>query len=128
MLSRAARCWRCGEPAGRGGIDTRIPIVLAQGRAAMIPIPDSRRQTDAPADHLTPASFRLLGNRPIPLPSAADTEGAAGFNPRQIINALKYHWFLFLVLGSLLAGGLGTAAWELLPAKYTTYSVLRVAA
>ncbi|MFL5340218.1 MAG: polysaccharide biosynthesis tyrosine autokinase [Gemmataceae bacterium] len=94
----------------------------------MIPIPDSRRETDAPADHMTPASFRLLGNRPLPPPAAADAEGTPGFNPRQIVNALKYHWFLFLVLGSLVAGGLGTAAWELLPAKYTTYSVLRVAA
>ena len=95
----------------------------------MIPIPDSRRETDAaPADHLTPASFRLLGNRPIPQAASPEAEANAGFDPRRILNGLKYHWFLFLVLGSLLAGGLGTVAWELLPAKYTTYSVLRVAA
>jgi capsular exopolysaccharide synthesis family protein len=95
----------------------------------MTPIPDSRRDADAASpDHLTPASIRLLGNRPLPKSPTPDSEGSAGFDSRLVLNSLKYHWFLFAVFGSLLAGGLGTAAWELLPAKYTTNAVLRVAA
>ncbi len=98
----------------------------------MTPIPDSRRDADAASaehvSHLAPASVRLLGNRPLPRTASPDAEGATAFDSRRVVNALKYHWFLFAVLGSLLGGGLGTAAWELLPAKYTTYAVLRVAA
>src|SRR5712691_11214025 len=79
----------------------------------MTPIPDSRRDADAASaehvSHLAPASVRLLGNRPLPRTASPDAEGGAAFD-------------------SLLGGGLGTAAWELLPAKYTTYAVLRVAA
>lgn len=48
------------------------------------------------------------------------------FGPRDVLNALRYHSVLFVVLGSVLAGALGTAAWFLVPAKYTTYAMVYV--
>jgi capsular exopolysaccharide synthesis family protein len=67
----------------------------------------------------------LTTTRPLPSP-IAPPEGDSAMEPRRIFAALKYHWFVFLVLGSLTAAGLGAAAWELLPAKYTTTALLRV--
>src|SRR5262249_33693788 len=63
--------------------------------------------------------------RPLPAPIAS-ADGDSAMDPRRVLGALKYHWFLFLVLGSLLAAGLGAAAWTLLPAKFTTTALLRV--
>jgi capsular exopolysaccharide synthesis family protein len=76
----------------------------------------------------------------LPLPGAdrrADREPAAPprrpaappqpeVGPRDILNALHYHSVLFVTLGTLIAGGLGTAAWFLVPAKYTTYAMILV--
>src|SRR5438552_15543982 len=59
---------------------------------------------------------------PAPPPAAAPE-----FGPREILNALRYHSVLFVVLGTVLAGALGTAAWFLVPAKYTTYAMVYVA-
>src|SRR5205085_48324 len=98
--------------------------LITQGRVAMSPIPEPRDVDTAAAEqpHHMP---RLLATRPLPTPVAAnDADGA--MDPRRIFGALKYHWFVFIVLGSLLGAGLGAAAWELLPAKYTTTALLRV--
>lgn len=68
----------------------------------------------------------------LPLPrrqergSAAASASAPEFGPRDVLNALRYHSVLFVVLGSVLAGLLGTAAWFLVPAKYTTYAMVYV--
>src|SRR5262245_66591602 len=40
--------------------------------------------------------------------------------------ALPYHRCAFVASASLLAGALGTAAWLLFPAKYTTYAMVNV--
>jgi capsular exopolysaccharide synthesis family protein len=45
---------------------------------------------------------------------------------RDILNALRYHSVVFVTLGSIVAGGLATAAWFLVPAKYTTYAMILV--
>src|SRR4051794_29044525 len=70
----------------------------------------------------------------IPLPGAgrrAEREPAAppaeDVGPRDILNALRYHSVLFVTLGTLTAIGLGAAAWVLVPAKYTTYSLIHIA-
>ena len=73
----------------------------------------------------------------LPLPGVARRRGrgaSAGragradeFGPRDILNALRYHSVLFVTLGTLVAGGLGAAAWLLVPAKYTTYAMILVA-
>jgi capsular exopolysaccharide synthesis family protein len=67
----------------------------------------------------------LLGNRPVPQAKPPESTAPA-FDKHRTIDGLKYHWFLFMVLGSLLGGGLGALAWTLLPSKYTTYSLVRV--
>jgi polysaccharide biosynthesis transport protein len=59
-----------------------------------------------------------------PRPAAAPPQPEVG--PRDILNALRYHSVLFVTLGGLLAGGLATAAWFLVPAKYTTYAMVLV--
>lgn len=97
----------------------------------MMPIPaphESEATTADQAHH----GLRLLGqrqmlaNRPIPGPGP-EPDAESSFEVRRVIGALKYHWFLFLVLGTLASAGLGALAWSLIPAKYTTYSILRVA-
>ena len=60
---------------------------------------------------------------PMPM-LAPDTEGGGGL---RLISYLKYHWMLILLVGGLLGGGLGFAAWELIPSKYTSYALIRVA-
>jgi capsular exopolysaccharide synthesis family protein len=81
--------------------------------------------------------FRGKADPPIiPMPGVgrrADREQAAPkqapkdeVGPRDIVNALRYHSVAFVTLGSLLAGALGTAAWLLVPAKYTTYAMVNV--
>jgi capsular exopolysaccharide synthesis family protein len=79
---------------------------------------------DSPAQEL---HRRHWGNatRPIQLVDGSTAPDSTS-EVRRLVAGLKFHWFLLLVLGSCLGGGLGYAAWELLPSKYTTYSVLRV--
>ena len=89
----------------------------------MIPVP-APHESDATIPDQSSHQFRLIGHRP----PGGDAEGDSAFDIKRVLGALKYHWFLFLVLGSLLGGGLGAAAYELIPAKYTTYSILRVSA
>ena len=45
-----------------------------------------------------------------------------------ILTYLRLHWLLILFCGSLLGSGLAYAAWTLLPSKYESYAVIRVAA
>lgn len=47
--------------------------------------------------------------------------------PNRILGWLKLYWLTILFCGGLLGGGLAYAAWELLPAKYESYALLRVA-
>jgi capsular exopolysaccharide synthesis family protein len=93
----------------------------------MLPKSESHHAAGASVLESAPAGPRLFGNRPLSAPPA-ESNPASSLDPRRIVNGLTYHWFLFIVLGSLLGGGLGWAAWELLPSKYTTYAVIRVAA
>ncbi len=85
----------------------------------------------APARRSDPDILPLPGARgpererpapPRPAPAAQDE-----FGPRDILNALRYHSVLFVTLGTVVAVGLGTAAWYLVPTKYTTYSLIYVA-
>jgi Mrp family chromosome partitioning ATPase/capsular polysaccharide biosynthesis protein len=59
-------------------------------------------------------------------PVAPAAEGA-GLDSRFAMKALRYHWFLFLVVGTLLAGGLGATAFLLVPSKFTSYALLSAA-
>lgn len=69
---------------------------------------------------------------PFPAPRAAEPTAAKpdGLSDevtgRDFLNALRYHSILFLVLGTLAAAACGTAAWYLVPAKYTTFSMVRI--
>ncbi len=90
----------------------------------MIPVP-APQDTPASATEPNHQSLRLVGRRPIPRPAA---ESDSPFEIQRVIGALKYHWFLFVVIGGLAAAGLGAAAYMLVPAKYTTYSIVRVSA
>ena len=51
---------------------------------------------------------------------------APGGSPFRLLGYLKHHWVLLTFLGSALAAALAFAAYSLIPAKYTTYSLLRV--
>jgi len=93
----------------------------------MLPIPESHHAAGNTVVENAPPPVRLFANRPLPS-MPVETNSGSSLDPRRVVNGLKYHWFLFVVLGSLLGGGLGWAAWELLPSKYTTYAVIRVAA
>jgi capsular exopolysaccharide synthesis family protein len=90
----------------------------------MIPMPEPRNVETTEAEQLHHAP-RLMPIRPLPAPMGGE-ESENGFDARRVVGALKYHWFLFMVLGSLLGGGLGVAAFTLFPAKYTTAALLRV--
>src|SRR5689334_724812 len=61
-----------------------------------------------------------------PAGTRARPEAAPEVGPRDILNALKYHSVLFVTLGTLVAGGLFTAGWLLVPGRYTTYATLFV--
>src|SRR5579871_1218579 len=69
---------------------------------------------------------------PFPVPRTAPQLAAkpAGLNDevtgRDFLNALRYHSVLFLVFGTLAAVACGSAAWYLVPARYTTFSMVRI--
>src|SRR5262249_18787812 len=90
----------------------------------MMPIADSRRDVDTQAEQAH-HGLRMVPGRAISTVPASDA--GPGLDPRRIFKGLTYHWLLFAVFGSLLGGGLGAAAWTLLPPKYTTYRVLHMA-
>ncbi|WP_020470503.1 tyrosine-protein kinase domain-containing protein [Zavarzinella formosa] len=62
---------------------------------------------------------------PSRMPEAppAEPAGGGGMKP---LEYLRYRWMTVLFLGGLLGGGLGMAAYSTIPAKYTTYSIIRV--
>lgn len=91
----------------------------------MIPVP-APHESDPTLPDQPRHPLRLMGKRPTS--TSGDDDGDTAFDIQRVLGALKYHWFLFLVLGGLLGAGLGAAAYELIPAKYTTYSILRVSA
>jgi polysaccharide biosynthesis transport protein len=57
-------------------------------------------------------------------PPDASPEGGSGLKP---IEYLRYRWATVVFLGGLLAGVLAFTAYSFIPAKYTTYSIIRVA-
>src|SRR5262249_30474657 len=61
-----------------------------------------------------------------PPPEAPAAPPAAAADGRLFLRALRYHWFLALTLGTLTASALAATAWFCFPAKYTTYSLLKV--
>jgi Mrp family chromosome partitioning ATPase len=90
--------------------------------------------TQGPAAPPAPTLYRPTPLRAAPAlkpapdgPLAPATEGG-GLDAKFVYRACQYHWFLFLTLGTLIAGGLGTTAFLLVPAKYTSYALLNVAA
>jgi capsular exopolysaccharide synthesis family protein len=91
-----------------------------------MPVPQSSHEQAVHHVEGTSAPLRLIGNRPIGPAKPPDTSAAPAFDKTRTIDGLKYHWFLFIVLGSLLGGGIGALAFTLLPSKYTTYSLVRV--
>jgi hypothetical protein len=54
----------------------------------------------------------------------APEEGGVGLKP---LEYLRYRWATVVFLGGFLASVLGFTAYSLIPAKYTTYSIIRVA-
>src|SRR5262249_22423443 len=59
-------------------------------------------------------------------PRAPDppAEGGGGLKP---LEYLRYRWATVVFLGGALAGAMAYGAYSLIPAKYTTYSIIRVA-
>src|SRR5207249_8023347 len=95
----------------------------------MIPVKiEARPDDDGFRGKPDPAILPLPGvaRRPEREPATPKRPPADEVGPRDIINALRYHSVAFVTLGSLLAGALGTAAWLLVPAKYTTYAMVNV--
>jgi succinoglycan biosynthesis transport protein ExoP len=62
-------------------------------------------------------------NLPPRLPEAPPESGS-GLKP---LEYLRYRWATVVFLGGLLAGVFAFTAYSLIPAKYTTYSIIRVA-
>src|SRR6478672_11906925 len=60
----------------------------------------------------------------LPPRPAENPEGGPGLKP---LEYLRYRWATVLFLGGFLASVLGFTAYSLIPAKYTTYSIIRVA-
>lgn len=67
---------------------------------------------------------RVLHLPPRPAEPPSPEEGGGGLKPLQY---LRYRWATVVFLGGFLAAGLAFAAYSLIPAKYTTYSIIRVA-
>jgi hypothetical protein len=61
---------------------------------------------------------------PPRMPEAPASEGGSGLKP---IQYLRYRWATVVFLGGLLASVFAFTAYSVIPAKYTTYSIIRVA-
>jgi polysaccharide biosynthesis transport protein len=61
----------------------------------------------------------------IPRPPESPANG--GSSNLKPLDYLRYRWATVVFLGGLLAGVFGFTAYSLIPAKYTTYSIIRVA-
>ena len=61
--------------------------------------------------------------RSLPAPEFVAPAVAPGIKP---LVYLKYRWVMVLFLGSLLGTALAAAAWNIIPSKYATYSLVRV--
>jgi succinoglycan biosynthesis transport protein ExoP len=73
-----------------------------------------------------PEVLPFPAQRPIE-PAGAKPAGLSDeVTGRDFLNALRYHSILFLVFGTLAAVCCGAAAWYLVPAKYTTFSMVRI--
>jgi capsular exopolysaccharide synthesis family protein len=66
-----------------------------------------------------PPRVFTLPSRPVENP-----EGGPGLKP---LEYLRYRWATVLFLGGAVASALAFTAYSLIPAKYTTYSIIRVA-
>src|SRR5438105_9839676 len=73
------------------------------------PVPEPRRLVMPPTQATQP-------------PALTSTPDASS-----LFKALRRRWFLAGALGLLAAGIVGTAAWMLLPARYTAFALLQVA-
>ena len=76
----------------------------------MIPMPEPRDVEASSAEQVHHAP-RLVPIRPLPTPIAMIRPNPT-FDARCVVGAIKYHWFLFVVLGTLIGGSLGAAAWN----------------
>ena len=89
----------------------------------MIPQPVSAARTaEAPGiDMVDGAPLRLHAPSPRPIGLSDVPSGGMKF-----LNYVKYRWVTVLFLGGVLASTLAYAAWNLIPAKYTTTSMIQV--
>ena len=62
---------------------------------------------------------------PPGLPFAPASEPGSGESNR-LLQALSYHWFLILFLGTVLGMAAAAAVWYLVPQRYTCYALLHV--
>lgn len=95
------------------------------GQGSMLPVPVSGAAGPGGDTALVPAGARDLD----PVPAAAlPTRGLApAISLNNLIRAARHCWRLALTLGLTLGVGLAAAAWFLLPDRYTSYALLRVA-
>src|SRR3954464_8635651 len=85
----------------------------------MTPTALQPRIPDALPVEVEPPRVYALPPRPPEAP-----EGGPGLKP---LEYLRYRWATVVFLGGLLASALAVKAYSVIPAKYTTYSIIRVA-
>lgn len=76
-----------------------------------------------PPGEAGPIDYRELRGTTPPPPEAAGDAGAANRIPAYI----AYHWPTVLILGSVIGAALAFAAYSVVPAKYSTTALIRVA-
>src|SRR5262245_30777539 len=92
---------------------------MAEG-TAMTPTTLQPRIPDAiPVEVDPPRLFTVPPRAPDP-----PAEGGGGLKP---LEYLRYRWATVVFLGGALAGAMAYGAYSVIPAKYTTYSIIRVA-
>lgn len=79
--------------------------------------------TSAPPIPLRPVVARSTSRRPNTTPEAAPNSPNSG----RFLIWLKLHWLTIVFCGGLLGCAMAYAAWTLLPSKYESYALLRVA-
>lgn len=87
----------------------------------MTPTTIPARIPEAIPVEVDPPRIYTLPPRPAEAPAE---EGGVRLNP---LRCLRYRWATVVFLGGFLASVLGFTAYSLIPAKYTTYSIIRVA-